>query len=57
MEKLYKFDPFRVQHLVEIAQDYRDGVFAGTNDAVERITGTLPIAVAEFIAKHRAAFD
>jgi NAD(P)H dehydrogenase (quinone) len=32
MEQLYKFPPFRVQHLVEVAQNYREGIFAGTND-------------------------
>lgn len=27
METLYKFPPFLVQHLVEVAQNYREGVF------------------------------
>ena len=40
MEQLYKFPPFLVQHLVEVAQNYREGIFAGTNDVVEQITGT-----------------
>lgn len=57
MEKVYKFSPFRVQHLSAIAQDYRDGVFAGTNDVVEAITGTPALSVQQFVAKHRAAFD
>ncbi len=56
MEHTYKFNPFLVQHLVEVAQDYQDGVFAGTNDAVEQVTGTPPLSVAEFIVKNRAAF-
>ena len=37
MENVYKFPPFLVQHLVEVAQNYRDGIFSGTNDVVERI--------------------
>ncbi len=56
MENVYKFPPFLVQHLVEVAQNYRDGIFAGTNDVVERITGAAPLTVQEFIAQNRAAF-
>jgi uncharacterized protein YbjT (DUF2867 family) len=56
METLYKFPPFLVQHLVEVAQNYRDGIFAGTNDNVARITGTPALSVSAFIAKNRGAF-
>jgi uncharacterized protein YbjT (DUF2867 family) len=56
MEQLYKFPPFLVQHLVEVAQNYRDGIFAGSNDSVEKITGTPALSVPAFIEKHRKAF-
>jgi NAD(P)H dehydrogenase (quinone) len=56
MENVYKFHPFLVQHLVEVAQNYRDGVFSGTNDAVETITGTPPLSVPAFIEKYRSVF-
>jgi uncharacterized protein YbjT (DUF2867 family) len=56
METLYNFPPFLVQHLVEVARNYQDGIFAGTNDAVEKITGTRALSVPEFIAKHRKAY-
>ena len=56
MEQLYKFPPFLVQHLVEVAQDYRDGIFAGTNDVVETVTGTPALSVPAFIEKYRSAF-
>jgi uncharacterized protein YbjT (DUF2867 family) len=56
MEKLYKFHPFLAQHLVEVAQNYQDGIFAGTNDVVERITGTRALSVRAFLEKHREAF-
>ena len=56
MEQLYKFPPFLVQHLVEVAQNYREGIFAGTNDVVEKITGTPPLSISAFIEKHRKAF-
>jgi NAD(P)H dehydrogenase (quinone) len=56
MENVYKFRPFLVQHLVEVAQNYHDGIFSGTNDAVEKITGAPPLSVQQFIARNRAAF-
>lgn len=56
MEQTYKFNEFLVQHLCEVAQDYQNGVFAGTNDVVERLTGTPPLSIPTFIAQNRAAF-
>jgi NAD(P)H dehydrogenase (quinone) len=56
MEQLYKFPPFLVQHLVEVAQNYRDGIFAGTNDVVEKVTGTPALSVPAFIERYREAF-
>ncbi|WFU00826.1 NmrA family NAD(P)-binding protein [Rhizobium sp. CB3171] len=56
MENLYKFPPFLVQHLVEVAQNYRDGIFSGTNDLVEAITGTPALSVQQFVSNNRAAF-
>jgi NAD(P)H dehydrogenase (quinone) len=56
MENLYKFPPFLTQHLVEVAQNYRDGIFSGANDTVERITGTPALSVQQFIAQNRTVF-
>lgn len=56
MEQVYKFPPFLVQHLVEVAQHYREGVFQGTNDAIEKITGTPALSVPAYIEKYRGAF-
>ncbi|MFT4114659.1 NmrA family NAD(P)-binding protein [Silvibacterium sp.] len=56
MENLYKFPPFLVQHLVEVAQNYQDGIFSGTNDNVEKITGRPALSVQAFIEKYRGAF-
>lgn len=56
MENLYKFPSFLVQHLVEVAQNYQDGIFSGVNDNVETITGTPALSVAAFIEKYRKAF-
>jgi uncharacterized protein YbjT (DUF2867 family) len=49
--------PFLVQHMEGIAEMHRNGLMGGTNDAVEKITGRRPLTVAEFIEKHRAAFQ
>ena len=41
---------FQVQHASSVAVDYRNGVFAGTNNLIEVITGTAPLTVADFTA-------
>ncbi|QIQ05675.1 NmrA family NAD(P)-binding protein [Streptomyces liangshanensis] len=49
-------DPHLVQHLRHVAVDYRNGVFAGTNDHVERLTGRAPLSVERFAAAYRSDF-
>jgi len=44
------------QHLAEVAQDCRDGIFSGTNDLVETITGQKPLGIADYVAKNKALF-
>ena len=46
---------FLVQHLREVAIDHANGVFAGTNEFVEKIGGRPPLTVEAFVAKHRDA--
>jgi NAD(P)H dehydrogenase (quinone) len=48
-----KMNPRFVQHIACVAQDYQDGIFAGTNDVVERITGRRPLSVEEFAEINR----
>jgi hypothetical protein len=45
-----------VQHLKEVAIDHQNGIFAGTNDLVEKLGGRPPMRLEEFITKHRQAF-
>lgn len=52
----YQFPAALTQHLVEVAQDYQDGVFSGVNDIVEQITGTPALTVQAFIEKYRAVY-
>jgi len=49
-------DSFAIQHLREVAIDHQNGIFAGTNDLVEKIGGRPPMTLEEFINKNRAAF-
>jgi len=46
-----------IQHISSVAQDCRDGLFAGTNSAVKDITGREPIGIREFIQAHRSYFE
>jgi NAD(P)H dehydrogenase (quinone) len=48
---------FLVQHLSNVAQDYRDGIFAGENNLVEVITGHKPMSVADFVNANLAEFE
>ncbi len=50
-----KGNEFLFQHLREVAIDHQNGVFAGTNDLVEKIGGRPPTTLEEFITKHRKA--
>ena len=45
-----------MQHLREVAIDHQNGIFAGTNELIEKIGGHPPMTLEEFINKHRAAF-
>ncbi len=47
---------FLFQHLREVAIDHQNGIFAGTNDLVEKLGGRPPMTLEAFIEKHRAAY-
>jgi uncharacterized protein YbjT (DUF2867 family) len=44
--------PFLIQHLCAVAQDYQNGIFAGTDNIIGRVTGKPPMTVQEFVAAH-----
>jgi NAD(P)H dehydrogenase (quinone) len=48
--------PFMIQHLCAVAQDCRDGIFAGTDEVIARVTGNPPMTVQEFVAAHLDLF-
>lgn len=49
-----RLPPFLVQHLCAIARDYREGIFAGTDAIIERVTGTAPMTFPEFLHLHQS---
>jgi NAD(P)H dehydrogenase (quinone) len=54
--KAQGFPEFLGQHLSHVAVDYQNGIFAGTNDIVERIGGKKPTTVQKFVTDNIAAF-
>jgi len=50
------FSPYNHQHIAAVAQDCRDGVFSGTNDLVEKLTGRKPLGMMDYIVKNKALF-
>ncbi len=50
------FSAHFIQHISSVAQDCRDGLFAGTNDYVEKITGRKPLPIADYITRNRELF-
>ena len=46
-----------IQHLCAVALDFQQGLFAGTNDVIETITGTAPMTVQSFVQAHKAEWS
>jgi NAD(P)H dehydrogenase (quinone) len=50
-------DEHLVQHLSNVAVDYQNGVFAGTNDNVEKLGGHPPLSVEQYVRENISAFE
>jgi uncharacterized protein YbjT (DUF2867 family) len=48
---------YNFQHIAAVAQDCRDGLFSGTNDVVEKLTGQKPLEIVDYITKNKALFS
>ncbi len=48
--------PFLVQHFCAIAIDYQNGIFSGSDQVIEQVTGARPLTVKEFVELHRSEF-
>lgn len=46
-----------VQHVTHVAEDCVNGIFAGTNDLLERITGKKATTLADFFSRNKALFQ
>ncbi|QGZ65371.1 NmrA family NAD(P)-binding protein [Paraburkholderia acidisoli] len=53
----YGLSEFMIQHFIEVAVDYQNGVFAGADTVIEPVTGVAPQTVAEYVRAHRAKFQ
>ncbi|CAB3759677.1 NmrA family NAD(P)-binding protein [Paraburkholderia solisilvae] len=53
----YGLPAFTIQHFIEVAIDYQNGIFAGTNDVIEQITGKAPQSLEAFVTANRQVFD
>ncbi|MEO3405508.1 NmrA family NAD(P)-binding protein [Mucilaginibacter sp. CAU 1740] len=45
-----------IQHVTHVAEDCVNGIFAGTNDLIETITGKQPTTLSDFFEKNKAIF-
>lgn len=48
---------YLIQHVRSVAIDYRNGVFAGTNDIVKTVGQADPQSVQEFVTRNKQYFD
>jgi NAD(P)H dehydrogenase (quinone) len=55
--KLAAGNDFLFPHLREVVIDHQNGVFAGTNDNVEKLGGRPPMTLEQFITQNRKAFE
>jgi NAD(P)H dehydrogenase (quinone) len=51
------FPPHLVQHLSNVAVDYQNGIFAGTDNLVEVIGNRTPMTVGDYVNANREAFS
>jgi NAD(P)H dehydrogenase (quinone) len=50
------FTPHFIQHISSVAIDCQNGLFAGTNDWVEELTGRKPLSIGDYITKNKPMF-
>src|SRR5471030_418459 len=49
--------PYFIQHIVNVYRDYNAGVFAGTNNVVQKLTGQAPVTVGEYVKANLSRFQ
>ena len=53
----YDLPEFVIQHFLEVAVDYQNGIFAGVDGVIGQITGQAPQTVADFVRANRQMFE
>ncbi|CAG9227404.1 NmrA family transcriptional regulator [Paraburkholderia tropica] len=53
----YDLPEFAIQHFLEVAVDYRNGVFKGTDHIIETVTGKAPQTVEDFVRANSQLFS
>lgn len=53
----YNLPEFVIQHFLETAIDYQNGIFSGTDGVIEEVTGQAPQTVAAFVQANRQVFQ
>jgi uncharacterized protein YbjT (DUF2867 family) len=53
----FDFDPYFVQSIAAVVKEHQGGLLAGNNDLVEKIGGTHPTTINEFVQANRTAFE
>jgi NAD(P)H dehydrogenase (quinone) len=51
------YGEFAAQHIVAVAKDYNNGLFAGTDEVIEKFTGKKPMGFEEFTRQHLALYN
>ncbi|MCA6100539.1 NmrA family NAD(P)-binding protein [Bradyrhizobium australafricanum] len=57
LEAMGMMPAFLIQHLCAVAQDYQDGIFAGSDEAIGQVTGKPPMTVQQFVTSHISLFN
>jgi NAD(P)H dehydrogenase (quinone) len=52
----YGLPEFMIQHFIEVAVDYQNGVFEGADNIIQQVTGKAPQTVAEFVSANRNVY-
>ncbi len=45
-----------IQHFIEVAVDYQNGVFEGIDGAIKQITGIAPQTIEQFVTANQEVF-
>ena len=55
--KKYDLPEFTIQHFIEVAIDYQNGLFEGKDGVIGQVTGQAPQTIEAFVEANRKAFE